>query len=150
MKKPLFSVTISNVGEIIREAGKFKAYAEFKESCEAVNRDSSRFSGETVTLWKDGEPIKEYQPSFYFVELTDTYGGEANYSFVYRFKVRANSAKHAITKMKKYRYNSPMPKHQTTDYGDTLRIDFRHACLCAFVSHWQSEYHAHYSHIIEL
>ena len=38
---------------------------------------------------------------FYFVELTDTFGGEANYSWVNRYKVVASSFNGAIRKVSK-------------------------------------------------
>lgn len=36
---------------------------------------------------------------FYFVEVTDTFGGEANYSWVKRLKVKANTMRGAVNKV---------------------------------------------------
>jgi hypothetical protein len=83
----------------------------------------------------------------YFVEHTDTFGGEANYCWVHRFKVQANSAKHAATKFKQEVFFSPLPKHKTSDYGDMLRIDIGNEC--AFIKEWE-EYDEQYSNVKEL
>lgn len=85
--------------------------------------------------------------NFYLVEYTDTFCGEANYCWVNRFKVRANSAKHAVTKFKKEVFFSPLPKHKTLDFGDMLRIDIRNSC--AFITYWD-EYDEQYSNVKEL
>jgi hypothetical protein len=144
MKKPIFSLTVSNVGAVLRDAGKRDAYKAFREYCETVDSDKGRMSGETVTIWQDGEPIKEYAPQFFFVEFTDTYGGEANYCWVDRYRVKANSLRQALTKAKKERYYSPLPRHIVTgDYGDSIRADMNNAAVCAFVDFWEAGRHEH-------
>lgn len=67
------------------------------------------------------------------VEFTDTYAGEANYCWVDRYEIDAPSLKQAITKAKKLRYYSPLPRHRIVwDFGDEIRIDIVGACVCAF------------------
>jgi hypothetical protein len=148
MSSKNFSVTVSNVGTVADNVGLKEANRHFKESVELSKDSKGRFAGETVTLWRDGEPIKEYAPTFYFVEITDTYGGEANYSWCNRFKVRANSMRHALTKAKQEVFTG-MPKHSLSDYGDMLRADFRGMAICAFVSFWD-EYKENYLHVTEI
>jgi len=68
----------------------------------------------------------------FYVELTDTYGGEANYSWVKRFIVRASTFQGAISKVSKetgYRFKSVM------DSGDMKRYDAKGNCVCAFVEY---------------
>lgn len=148
MSKKVFSVIVSNVGTIAENVGLKEANRHFKESVELSESGKGRFSGETVTMFNDGEPMKEYAPTFYFVEVTDTYGGEANYSWCNRFKVRAKTMRHALTKVKKEVFIG-MPRHKTCDYGDMLRVDFANMAICAFVSVWD-EYKENYLHIKEI
>lgn len=62
---------------------------------------------------------------FYF-EVTDTYAGEANYCWVKRLKINANSLHGALIKLSKYmglnfrRY-------------DEMRYNAKGACICAFI-----------------
>lgn len=67
----------------------------------------------------------------YFAELTDTFGGEANYSWVTRFTVSARSRLGAIQKLARatgYSYR------KVEDYGDTLRYDSKSGATCIFLS----------------
>lgn len=68
----------------------------------------------------------------FFVEVTDTYGGEANYSWVHRFKVHANTERGAMRKVaNKMGYVGGTRKDWDT--GDMSRWDWRRAAVCAFV-----------------
>ena len=69
----------------------------------------------------------------FLVEFTDTFGGEANYCWVKRYKVHATSLKRALTLAKREFFNG-MPAHKKADYGDMLRADFTGMCICAFVT----------------
>lgn len=94
---------------------------------------------------------------FVFVEFTDTYGGEANYCWVDRYKVSARDLKHAITKAKQARYhgmnpftNRPLPRHTLSDFGDMLRIDMNGSPVCAFVTEWEDDFHLDYTNVKEI
>ena len=65
------------------------------------------------------------------VEMTDTYGGEANYSWVKRETIAANSHKQAITKFKKL-HGITTGHRISFDGGDMRRVDFSGACICIF------------------
>jgi hypothetical protein len=80
----------------------------------------------------------------FFIEMTDTYGGEANYSWVNRFLVTASTERGAIgmvTRKTGYRARS-------VGCG---RYDVPGACICYFVECVESEQAAemleHYSRI---
>jgi len=65
----------------------------------------------------------------YFVEMTDTFGGEANYCWVNRFIVSASSPRGAmrrVTARTGDRVQCVMP-------GDPERWDSRTDCVCYFV-----------------
>lgn len=65
----------------------------------------------------------------YFVEMTDTFGGEANYCWVNRFIVSASSHRGAMRKVcagTGDRVRCVMP-------GDPERWDSRTDCVCYFV-----------------
>lgn len=62
----------------------------------------------------------------YLIEVTDTFAGDANYSWVRRYAVRAESVLGALQKLSKhegYRFRS----------SGGSRYDARGACICAFV-----------------
>lgn len=69
------------------------------------------------------------------VTFTDTFGGEANYCWVDEYVVQAQSLRQAVTKAKKQRYYSPVPRHRVSDFGDMLRIDMAGSCVCAFAEY---------------
>jgi len=82
----------------------------------------------------------------FFVEITDTFGGEANYSWVKRFIVRASTFRGAISKVSKetgYSFKCVMSA------GDMSRYDAKSACICAFASYAENEADT-YSRIIEI
>lgn len=72
----------------------------------------------------------------YYVEVTDTYGGEANYCWVSRFKVHASSVQGAIRKV-----SSKMGfySRKAYDTGDMARYDFKGAAICAFVMGYEDQ-----------
>jgi len=65
-------------------------------------------------------------------EVTDTFGGEANYSWVQRGTVKAATESGAIRAAK--RAAGLYGRHRTTDFGDCLRCDMIGACVVLFVS----------------
>ena len=66
----------------------------------------------------------------FHIEVTDTFGGEANYSWRKQWLVTANSARGAITKLAKLEGSG---WRKVWDSGDAVRYDLRGACICAFV-----------------
>lgn len=66
------------------------------------------------------------------IEITDTFGGQANYSWVNRFQVQAKSILGAVQKVARS-HGSGWRKDW--DYGaDEARYNLRGACVCMFVS----------------
>ncbi len=66
-------------------------------------------------------------------EITDTFGGEANYCWVKRGTVRARSMRGAIRAIKA-REGIPARHFTVYDCGDERRIDFRGWTVCAFIN----------------
>ena len=65
----------------------------------------------------------------YIVEMTDTFGGEANYCWIHRFIVTASSERGAMRKVSRetgFTARCTMP-------GDPERWDAVGACVCFFV-----------------
>jgi len=83
------------------------------------------------------------QPLF-FVELTDTYGGEANYSWVTRRLVRATTIMGAARKMAQV---AGLSVHKTDSYGDIARYDSASGATCMFVSHAEGNEAEQYLHV---
>lgn len=71
--------------------------------------------------------------SKYIIEITDTFAGEANYSWVKRFIVKASSIQGAITKLAKHQGDAGW----RFKYGDNMTSKYKltGACVCAFVDY---------------
>ncbi len=66
------------------------------------------------------------------IEVTDTYGGEANYCWVRRFTIKAKSFRGAINALAR-QYGGQWRIDYNT--GDIARYNQRGACVCAFVEY---------------
>ena len=70
----------------------------------------------------------------FIIEITDTFGGEANYAWVKRaqFEAPANASdKQLIYRAK--RALGACGRHKKENMGDTIRLNFVGACICAFI-----------------
>ena len=74
--------------------------------------------------------------NYYFVEITDTFAGEANYSWVNRLKVKANTMRGAVNKVSR---DSGMAWRCTGNYGDMMRYDSKSGATCFFIQDWQDD-----------
>ena len=66
------------------------------------------------------------------IEVTDTFGGEANYSWVRRYTVTAKSFRGAINALAR-QYGSGW--RLDGNYGDMARYNMQGAAICAFVEY---------------
>lgn len=73
----------------------------------------------------------------YIVEITDTFGGEANYSWVKRYLVKASSFRGAITKVAKKYGGGWRNKYSCMD---TAEYRIPGACIVAFVNWVDADY----------
>ena len=73
----------------------------------------------------------------YEYEYTDTFGGEANYSWVKRGKVAANSFAHAIRKVKQ-ELGIWCRTRKVADHGDMARYNLVNHCQCIFIN-WSED-----------
>lgn len=83
----------------------------------------------------------------YFIEMTDTYGGEANYSWVNRFLVTASTPMGAMRKVGK---ETGFAVRKALDCGDFQRYNVPGACICFFVNHSDGNEALMYSRVKEL
>ena len=67
----------------------------------------------------------------FFIEVTDTFGGEANYCWVRRYLVTASTIRGAISKLAK---RDGGGWKRVMDSGDFARFNLDGSCVCAFVS----------------
>ena len=74
--------------------------------------------------------------NFYFVEITDTFAGEANYSWVKRLKVKANTIRGAVNKVSR---DSGMAWGCNWDNGDMMRYDSQSGNTCFFIKLWHND-----------
>jgi hypothetical protein len=70
------------------------------------------------------------------IEMTDTFGGEANYSWLDRKEdTKSKSLKQAITRFKKD-YGITRRHRITCETGDLRRVDLKGTNVC-IMAHWQ-------------
>jgi len=70
----------------------------------------------------------------FFVEVTDTYGGEANYSWVHKYLVKATTMRGAISVVSKYEGFAGRLKVDG-NYGDMTRHNVSGAAICIFTQY---------------
>lgn len=75
----------------------------------------------------------------YFAEITDTFGGEANYSWVTRHKIHANTIRGAVNKLAK---DSGVSWRINSNYGGLARYDSKSGATCFFISEYDEAQHA--------
>lgn len=83
----------------------------------------------------------------FFVEMTDTFGADANYSWANRFLVSAKTIRGAMCKVSRETMSSV---RKGCDTGDTARYNAIGACICFFVSYADGREKERYSRIKEL
>ena len=91
--------------------------------------------------------MMKQQKTTYFVEMTDTFGGESNYSWVNRFLVQSVSMRGAISKVTR---ETGYHARVSYDCGDMARYDATAACICYFVSESTGQESEIYSRIVTL
>lgn len=75
--------------------------------------------------------------NLYFIEITDTFGGEANYSWVTRHAIKAKSERGAINALSR---RSGISWHNVG-----FRYDSKSGATCAFVDEYDPEVHDYYT-----
>jgi hypothetical protein len=69
------------------------------------------------------------------IELTDTFGGEANYSWVRRAQIEEAKTKVGTIRRAKKALGISDVRTRTIDHGDALKLEFpRSHCLVAFIT----------------
>lgn len=145
-----YSLIVGNIGQTWSGTNGAQALREYGQAKASAAKPGGRDGWEPVTLFRDGEPWHEFNPGpFWFVELTDTFGGEANYSWVTRVKVQARTLAHAVRRFSKDAGFVGRVRFDLDD-GTSARYNVRGAALCFFVSAWDDEKHSDYLHIREL
>ena len=74
--------------------------------------------------------------NLYFIEITDTFGGEANYSWVTRHVIRAKSELGAI--------NALSRRSGMNWRFDGIRYLSKSGATCAFIDMYEKEFHGNY------
>lgn len=80
----------------------------------------------------------------YFVEMTDTFGEDANYCWVNRFLVTASSQLGAIRKVTR---ETGYPARKYYDTGDMARYNVPGCAICYFVNESDGSELAEYSNV---
>lgn len=75
--------------------------------------------------------------NLYYVEITDMFGGEANYSWVTRHVVRAKSERGAVNTMSR--------RSGMNWRNDGLKYLSKSGATCMFIDMYDKEYHADYN-----
>ena len=61
METEKYEVTVGNIGSVTLTDNEDEAYKDFSTYLEQSKHGRGRASGESVTLWEDGEPILEHR-----------------------------------------------------------------------------------------
>lgn len=91
--------------------------------------------------------FESHDPKYFFAELTDTFGGEANYCWVHRYKIRAKSYRGAAIKLKRAVVYDLRLAYDT---GEGRRYNARGAAVCCFLDHWDKDRHSGFDKLMEL
>ena len=136
MSRTQYRVTVSNIGEVYAGGNTRAALAEFNRYKRASLDDQGRASAESVTLWANGEPAREFEPVVYDCELTDTFAGEANYSWAKRavliYKDQPTDRK--LTQDAKRALGLTAHRCRRDDCQDTIQLDPIGWCQRAFIT----------------
>jgi len=130
-----YEVVVGNLGTTYRGPSKHAAHADFRAYVALSKGECNRAVGEPVVLTCDGEIVKDYQPpSQWLCEYTDTFGGEANYSWVRRVTVTIpdSASDLTIVRMCKAALGLTGVKGVTENYGDSFRFTPNGSCTVAF------------------
>lgn len=121
-----YATLADNIGTMYTGNSKREAMRHARESREA-------WPDNKVTVTCDGEPVAESQA--WIVELTDTFAGEANYSWVKRklFTTWADASQRAIVREAKRALDLTGRWH-ADDSGHVIQLRARGACLVAFIT----------------
>ena len=84
----------------------------------------------------------------YFVEMTDTFGGESNYSWIRRFRVKGATTNRGA--MRKVGIREGYGWRKSWDDGTVTRYDAKGAAVCFFVEEWTEELEKQYPNIAVL
>ena len=71
------------------------------------------------------------------IEVTDTFGGEANYAWVerYTFETAEDASDRSIVIAAKKAAGMTGVKCDTESFGDMIQLDVRGACIRAFITY---------------
>lgn len=145
-----YSLIVGNIGEVWAGANGARALQEFGDWRRIASTPGGRAGWEPVELFRNDQPYRAFTPGpFWFVELTDTFGGEANYSWVTRVKVQAKTLPHALRRFSKDAGFVGRLRKQWDD-GNAIRYDVQGACVCFFISAWDEDCHGELSLVREL
>lgn len=81
--------------------------------------------------------------TLFFIEVTDTFGEEANYSWVTRHVIRASTMRGAVNKISRL---SGMNWHK--EYGDAwnARYNSKSGATCYFIRQYNADYDSGFSY----
>ncbi len=146
----LYELIVGNIGLVWHGSNGAQALREFGQARASAMQPGGRDGWEPVTLMRDSETLHEWTPGpFWFFEMTDTFGGDANYSWVHRFKVQAPTMRGALRKLaREIGYSGRMRREW--DSGQVTRWDCGRDCVCVFGESWDDDSHDRYLHVKEL
>ena len=131
--KNKYSVIVGNVGTVYDGENGFKAIQEYNAYVTISRAGSGRAGNEHVTLFKNGDVFRAWTPDRWNYEYTDTFSGEANYSWVKRGTVTVKPGASPVRAVKRALQLENVP-FKRTDYGDEIRLDERGACRVLFIT----------------
>lgn len=79
------------------------------------------------------------------IEVTDTYGGEANYCWVRRYTIPSKKDETDLQVIRRAKKAAGLTgvRCRSQNYGDSWRLDICGAAICMFVNWVEDEYSFH-------
>ena len=129
-----YSVIHANIGEVYQGDRERDARRAFNEAAADSKAGYGRGAHEPVVLFRDNEPIKEHAPGLIWsYEYTDTFGGDANYSWVKRGRIEAETELQAVRAVKRALDMSGAPCRRENQ-GETIALYPAGSCTVIFIT----------------
>jgi hypothetical protein len=137
MTSKTYTVIVGNIGTIYYGHNQAAANREFAAYVRQSRDNSDKAAGESVDMYCDGEPVREYRPiGCWALEVTDMFSGEANYSWVHRDTASGKLSKRGIVRALKALMGHTGRKAQVWDAGDMVQVKVPSRCIVGFAT-WQ-------------
>lgn len=132
-----YTVTVGNIGTVYYGHNQAAANRAFASYVRLSRGNSGQASGEEVELQRNNQTVRSYQPAgCWALEVTDTFSGEANYSWVKRDTASGKLSKRGVVRALKALMGHTGQSAIVYDSGDMVEVRAPSRCIIGFAT-WQ-------------